>query len=1054
VASPETLTDAGVSEREAEVLELVAERATNAEIAARLFVSVRTVESHVSSLLRKLGVADRRALAQLAPRTDDRDRVTGTARSGGETRPGGSDDYGGDVDIRPAPASASGRVTPASPLRAVPVPLTSFVGRASEVAELTAAVETHRLVTATGPGGVGKTRLATAVAGALAASLGDGVWFVDLVPVGDDALIANAVGNTLGLGEPQGRTVEDAVIAHLAEHEALLVLDNCEHVADGAAVFVERLLGRCPGVRVLATSQARLMLPFEWVFPVPGLSLPDAGGGPVDGDGAEGDAVALFLERARQVGAADPADLSAADDGETHRRIGEICRRLDGSALAIELAAARLPSLGLDGIERGLSERFRLLAGGSRIDERHQSLRSAIDWSYGLLAPADQALLRRVSVFAAPFTADAATTVAGFAPVAADATADGLARLAEHSLLVASPGSETRYRVLETIRQYGSELMATSPAGARDGGDQPGDAGDTGPGRIPAGAGTTSAPPETETDTEGETGIGIEPGTEPAGELTRVRLRHLGWAGDTLADLDARADLPLPVGLARTDEFAAWRREFDRAADDAGAALKWAMPRHELRPQAFRTASLLAATCFTRGRLSESQQRYEQAATVAADTGAQVDMLMCAGGAASSRQAGNDSLRLWRTAADAAAQAGDAGTAAYALARSAELLLRGPGIIADKPPDGTHTELIAEARSLASTDPRAEAAILTALTFEMDEVDPEAVVTAERAVAASRALDDPLLESAALDALAAVHLGLGSVSTALDAVRRRIALLSGVRPTALTAFEIADGYNMAAEISLAAGDFDGARGFADILARLSFHSVEGHLGTSRRMRVEALAGRLDRVLADGERFRHGWEQAGRPVASSMASGAYAVAMVHGLRGDDEAQAEWMRITVAMGLEPEQLAGCATGYGPTFDAIVALHRGDAQTAFDRLADHPAGFHHWYTGEWRPWYAALYAEAAVLLGHPDARARVEQARPIGEANPTVAALVERAGALLDGDIDRVRAVADRLAGSECRYQWARTLILAGGDQAEEGRRAMAELGAAPMAEPARP
>ncbi len=449
MASPETLNDAGVSEREAEVLELVAERATNAEIATRLFVSVRTVESHVSSLLRKLGVADRRALAQLAARPGDQGRGRGASTV--DLRAGGSDDYAADPDAHPPAPSAA---TPAPPFR-VPVPLTSFVGRASEVAELTAAIESHRLVTATGPGGVGKTRLAAAVAAALASDKRDGVWFVDLVPVTDNALIATAVCNTLGLGEPQGRSVEDVVIAHLAEGQALLVLDNCEHLADGAAVFVERLLGRCPGVSVLATSQARLMLPFEWVFPVPGLSLPDLVAG------ADGDAVALFVERARQAGVTGAADV--VDDEDAHRRIGEICRRLDGSALAIELAAARLPSLGLDGIERGLSERFRLLAGGSRVDERHQSLRSAIDWSYGLLDPPDRALLRRVSVFAAPFTADAAARVAGFAPVEAETVADGLARLAEHSLLVASPGPETRYRVLETIRQYGGEQMAATP---------------------------------------------------------------------------------------------------------------------------------------------------------------------------------------------------------------------------------------------------------------------------------------------------------------------------------------------------------------------------------------------------------------------------------------------------------------------------------------------------------------------------------------------------------------------------------------------------------------
>jgi predicted ATPase/DNA-binding CsgD family transcriptional regulator len=1002
MASPWPLTDAGVSEREAEVLDLVAQGATNAEIAARLFVSVRTVESHVSSLLRKLGADDRRALARLvhdtgdgaarggnvggapaAPAATAGPRAPGrpAADGGGVPRPDGGDDRGGAPPAGAAPAP-----------RAVPVPLTSFVGRAGEVAELTAAVQAHRLVTATGPGGVGKTRLATAVAADLASTWRDGVWFVDLVPVSDEGQIATAVATTLGLDDARGRTVEQALLAHLSDRHALIVLDNCEHVLGGAAVLVERLLGRCPGVTVLATSQARLMLPFEWVFAVPGLSLP--------GDGDEGDAVALFVERARQAGA------TVTDD--QHARIGEICRRLDCGALAIELAAARLPSLGLDGLEAGLSERLQLLAGGSRLDERHQSLRSTIDWSYGLLDPSDQALLRRISVFAAPFAAAAAAEVAGTPPVAPAGVADALARLVDHSLLVAVPGPETRYRALETIRQYGAEQKVATPADDQEG--------------------------------------------RAVTELVVVRRRHLRWATATLATLDAASDMPVPESIARADEFVAARRRFDAVADDARAALKWASADPALRPEAFALARLLADNCFTRGLLAETQQRYEQAATLAPDGAAVADMLLHAAGAAAIRHVGNEALRLWREASDTASAAGDGATAAYALARAAELLTRGPGIIAEMPPDGTLDALVDEARGLSGGDPWADAAILIAVAFRMAETDPEALATARRAVAAGQALGDPLVESAALDALSAIHLGLGDLPAALEAVTRRVTLLERVRPDVAAAFEVNDTYNMATEISLAAGDFAAARGFTDAVARLSFHTEEGHLATSKRLKVDALAGDLERVLADGERFRASWERAGRPVATSLGGGAYAVAMAHGLRGDDEAREQWVEITRQLGVEPGKLERCSTGYAPTFDAIVLLHRGDVEGAVGRLEQDPATFDTWYTGEWRPWYAALRAEAAALAGHGEARRRIEQARPMGQANPTVTALIDRAAALADGETDPLVGLAELLARTGCRYQHARTLVLAGGEHAVEGRRLMAALGAEPMAEPA--
>ncbi|HEU4348863.1 MAG TPA: LuxR C-terminal-related transcriptional regulator, partial [Actinoplanes sp.] len=399
------MSSPAISAREGEVLGLLGEHLSNAEIGARLFISVRTVESHVSSLLRKLEMPDRRALSRRAAELARAERS------------------------RPAPG--------------LPAPLTTFIGRVRERAELGETVKKHRQVTAVGPGGVGKTRLALAVAAEAAGDFADGVWFVDLVPITDPGRVGAAVAAAVGVGEQPGRSIDDAVLAALAEREALLVLDNCEQVRDGVAPFLERLLAAGPGLRVLATSRARLVVPFERVFPVPPLSL--AGGG-------ESEAVTLFMDRAAAVGW--PPDPPARD------RVAAICERLDGMALPIELAAARWSTLGLDGLAAGLSDQLRILAGGPRADDRHRSVRAVLDWSHDLLEPADQALLRRVSVFVAPFTAESAAEVAGFAPLEPAVVADALARLAEQSLLtVTMSATGTRYQALETIRQYGTERL-------------------------------------------------------------------------------------------------------------------------------------------------------------------------------------------------------------------------------------------------------------------------------------------------------------------------------------------------------------------------------------------------------------------------------------------------------------------------------------------------------------------------------------------------------------------------------------------------------------------
>ena len=955
----QVLTDAGVSTREADVLSGVAEHLTNAEIAARLYISVRTVESHVSSLLRKLGVADRRELASYA--------ATLTAQPAGFGGPGG-------------PAAAT--VAASRPLApAIPAPLTSFVGRAAEREALAAAIAGHRLVTAVGPGGVGKTRLAIAVA-AETVEVADAVWFVDLVPISDPGMVAAAVAAVLGVAERPGGTIEDAVLARLGRSEALIVLDNCEHLVDGVAVFVERLLATCPQTRVLATSRTRLMLPFEHVFPVPGLSLqPD--------DDEAADAVALFLERARAAAGFEPGPGDVP-------RIASVCRSLDGMALAIELAAARLATLGLDGVESGLADALRMLSGGSRLDERHSSLRSTIDWSYALLEPSEQALLRRVSVFAAPFTVDAAAQVAGFLPVDVG-LADGLARLADNSLAVACPGFETRYRVLETIRQYGVDQL------------------------------------------------------EQVGELDEVRARQVRWCLATAEELVERADEDVEDYVQGGGGDGAWRGAFDLVADDLRAGFAWAASRPELRAEAHRLALLLASLTFLRGLPAEAQRRFEEAATLTDDPAARVTALNDAAGAAMCRHVGNDTFRLWRRAADIAAEAGDGVTAAHNLAIAATLINRGPGIMADVPSPEVVNELIHEAAALAGHSPLAEPSILTAQAFNGDELDPVTRELAERAVTLARRVGDAYDESAALDELSAVHLAGGDVPAAVATVRARIEVLGRIPLGPANGMEFSDCYAMASEISLAAGDFAAARTYADRLASLPFVTELDHIASARRIKVDAMAGDLDTVVAAAERFRRGWEQAGRPVASNLAGAALAVAMVHGLRGDEEQRTEWRDRTIAIGVTAERLESPLSGYGPTFDAIVELHVGDVDAAVARLAVDPDRLRTWFSGEWRPWYAALWAEAAVLARRADAAERIERARLSVAANPVATAMVERAAAFADGDADRLAAVAAALEPSGCPYQWARTLVMAGGEHREAGDAALERMGATRMGMP---
>lgn len=396
-----------VSAREGEVLAAIRGHQSNAQIAAQLDLSIRTVESHVASLLRKAGVPDRRTLAALAD----------ASAAGGAT----------------ASSAARGAGTTGAPAAAgLPVFPTSFVGREQELAAASTALEQSRLVSLVGAGGMGKTRLAVEVAEGLERD----VLFVDLVPVRAGG-VGQAVAQVLGVVERPPGTPADAVIDRLRSERVLLVLDNCEHVIAEVGELVARILRLCPQTTILATSRERLAVPGERLVQVPPL-----------GD----EAARLFLDRAR---ATDPELVAESAEVE------QLCVALDGMPLAIELVGARTASLGVDGVGAALDDLLRLISGGRGPDERHHSLGDVIGWSLELLDDDERVLFRRLGVFVGGFDLDA---VAALNPEQGrGAVADLIGRLVDRSLVVhRRVGAATRWSLLETVRAVALRELETS----------------------------------------------------------------------------------------------------------------------------------------------------------------------------------------------------------------------------------------------------------------------------------------------------------------------------------------------------------------------------------------------------------------------------------------------------------------------------------------------------------------------------------------------------------------------------------------------------------------
>ena len=340
----------------------------------------------------------------------------------------------------------------------LPLQLTSFVGREVEILTITETLTKHRLVTLVGAGGVGKTRLALQVGAELLDSYPDGVWLLEQAPISDGTLIPSALASIFQVREAEHRSITDALVHALKPRHTLIIFDNCEHVVEGAARLIDTILRNCPHIRIIATTRQGLGIAGEAVHRVASLAVPTPSPSLTAEEAMRHGAVALFVERA--IAATETFRLT----DQNAYVVARLCQRLDGIALAIELAAPRLKALSVEQLEAKLSERFRILTGGSRTAlPRQQTMRALVDWSYELLTDDEKRLFRRLAVFGGGWTLDAATAICSDDTIEDWTILDLLQSLVDKSMVVAElSGSEQRYRLLESTRQYAHELLEKS----------------------------------------------------------------------------------------------------------------------------------------------------------------------------------------------------------------------------------------------------------------------------------------------------------------------------------------------------------------------------------------------------------------------------------------------------------------------------------------------------------------------------------------------------------------------------------------------------------------
>ena len=462
-AAPDAPLVEPLTRREREILGLLSQGLTAPEIAEQLTLAVSSVKWHIQHVYDKLGVSGKRQALNRA-------QALGLLESPASVSP-----------TQPSPALApplaaarSATQPAAAPRHNLPAQVTRFFGRAEEIEQVRQRLSEWRLVTLTGSGGVGKTRLALSVAQAALDEYADGVWFVELAALADPALVAQQAAVALSVHDDPGRPVLAALTAFLRPRQLLVVLDNCEHLLEACARLADGLLRACPRLTLLASSREPLGISGEAVFRVPSLPFPDPAQLPPLERLGDYAALNLFVDRARAV---VPAYRLAAHNAIA---LARICQRLDGIPLALELAAARTNLLSADQLAERLAEAFDLLSSDSRTAlSRHRALRATIDWSYQLLNPAEQVVLQRLAVFAGGCTLEAAEAVcageglAAGRAISANTIIDSLASLVAKSMVIADrqPGAGARYHLLEMVRQYAAEKLneagETQPVHAR-----------------------------------------------------------------------------------------------------------------------------------------------------------------------------------------------------------------------------------------------------------------------------------------------------------------------------------------------------------------------------------------------------------------------------------------------------------------------------------------------------------------------------------------------------------------------------------------------------------